>query len=65
MMPGMDASGFRAAQIADPRIAGVPVLIVSAGGNLARHAQRLGAAGYIEKPMKLDVILREVGQRCG
>lgn len=64
MMPGMDGFGFRAAQVADPRIASVPVLIISAGGNLATDAKRLGATGFIQKPMKLDVILREVGSRC-
>jgi CheY-like chemotaxis protein len=64
MMPGMDGFAFRAAQVADPRIASIPVLIVSAGGNLAADAKRLGATGFIQKPMKLDVILREVAARC-
>jgi CheY-like chemotaxis protein len=64
MMPVMDGFAFRAAQVADPRIAAVPVLIVSAGGNLASHASRLGAAGWIEKPMRLDAILSEVAARC-
>jgi two-component system, chemotaxis family, chemotaxis protein CheY len=64
MMPGMDGFAFRAAQVADPRIASIPVVIVSAGGNLATDAKRLGATGFIQKPMRLDAILREVGSRC-
>jgi CheY-like chemotaxis protein len=64
MMPGMDGFGFRAAQVADPAIASIPVVIISAGGNLATDAKRLGATGFIQKPMKLDAILREVGSRC-
>lgn len=63
-MPGMDGSGFRKAQAADPRIASIPVLIVSAGRDLAAEARRLGATGWIQKPMKLDAILREVESRC-
>lgn len=63
-MPGMDASAFREAQAADHRIASVPVVILSASGDLPRSAELLGAAGYIEKPMKLDVLLNEVGRRC-
>jgi CheY-like chemotaxis protein len=64
-MPGMDAFAFRAAQAADQRIASVPVVILSASGDLSKDAESLGAAGYIEKPVKLDMILREVSLRCG
>jgi CheY-like chemotaxis protein len=31
MMPQVDGWGFRAEQIADPALAGIPVLVVSAG----------------------------------
>jgi CheY-like chemotaxis protein len=64
-MPGMDAFAFRAAQARDPRIASVPVLVISASGNLPETAELLGAAGYIAKPMKLDVLLGELQRRCG
>ncbi len=64
-MPGMDAVAFRAAQTANPRVASVPVVIISASGNLSKHAAHLGAVGYLEKPMKLDAILSEVSLRCG
>jgi CheY-like chemotaxis protein len=64
MMPGMDGFAFRAAQAADPRIASIPVLVVSASRDLAKEARRLGATGWLQKPMKLDAVLREVGSRC-
>jgi CheY-like chemotaxis protein len=64
MMPGMDGFAFRQAQASDPRLASVPVVIVSASANLARDAKRLGATGYIQKPMRLDAVLREVESRC-
>jgi CheY-like chemotaxis protein len=65
MMPGMDGFAFRAAQAADPRLATVPVVIVSASGNVATDAKRLDAHGFIQKPMRIDTVLREVGARCG
>jgi CheY-like chemotaxis protein len=65
MMPGMDGFGFRAAQAADARLASVPVVIISAGGNVAADAKRLGVTSYIQKPMKPDVVLREVRALCG
>jgi CheY-like chemotaxis protein len=63
MMPGMDGFAFRAAQAADARIASVPVVIISAGGSVAADAKRLGVTSYLQKPMKLEVVLREVGSR--
>jgi CheY-like chemotaxis protein len=60
MMPRMDGHAFQAALAADPRWASVPIVLVSAGGNLASHARQMRAAGYIEKPMRLDAVLRMV-----
>ncbi len=63
-MPGMDGASFRAAQVADPRTATVPVLIVSAAASAPGEARRLGACGCLQKPMKSDALLREVASRC-
>lgn len=65
MMPGMDPLAFRAAQLANPRTASIPLIVVSATGNVRQTAELVGAAGYVEKPMKLEEILREVELRCG
>jgi CheY-like chemotaxis protein len=64
MMPVMDGFKFRAKQLEDPRFASVPVVIVSAGGEIMKHAKQLGAAGYIEKPMSRGAILDVVSRRC-
>ena len=65
MMPGMEPLAFRAAQMANPRTASIPLVVVSATGNVRETAELIGAAGYVEKPMKLDDILGEIELRCG
>jgi CheY-like chemotaxis protein len=64
MMPGMDGWDFRTEQMRDPKLAKVPVVIVSASG-FSRESIRaqFRPAAYVEKPIErtalLDV-LREV-----
>jgi CheY-like chemotaxis protein len=61
MMPDMDGFQFRAEQLKDPRLAQVPILLMSAGADLADKASRLGAQGYLRKPFRdLDQILTMV-----
>ena len=58
MMPGMDGWDFRSEQMRDPRLASVPVVIVSASG-FSRESIRtqFGPAAYVEKPIEKDVLL--------
>jgi CheY-like chemotaxis protein len=58
MMPGMDGWDFRSEQLRDPRLAAVPVVIVSASGfsRESIHTQFRPAA-YVEKPIEKDVLL--------
>jgi CheY-like chemotaxis protein len=61
MMPGMDGWDFRSEQMRDPKLAGVPVVIVSASGFSAESIQtQFRPAAYVEKPIEraelLDVI---------
>lgn len=62
MMPVMDGWEFRTAQRSDPRLAGIPVVVLSAGaeGSLAR----LAPAAYLPKPFELDRLLDVVGRYC-
>jgi CheY-like chemotaxis protein len=53
MMPVMDGWQFRAEQKRDPAIADVPVVVVSAFGNLPD----MDVAAFIPKPCDLDVLL--------
>jgi CheY-like chemotaxis protein len=65
MMPGMDGYRFRAEQKLDPRLCDIPILLMTAGGDVHGKADELGAAGYLKKPFKdIDLILTEVAKFC-
>lgn len=60
MMPVMDGWTFREEQKKDPRLAGIPVLVLSASPLTAEH---LGdSLRAIRKPMDLDVLLSAVNE---
>ncbi len=60
MMPVMNGEEFRAEQLRDPRLASIPVLVVSAHARAEECATRIGAAGCLRKPLDIDVLLEEV-----
>jgi len=63
MMPDVDGFAFREHQRNDAAIAGIPVLLMSAGGDLPAKAGQLGAAGYLRKPfLDLETILKTVAR---
>jgi CheY-like chemotaxis protein len=64
MMPGMDGFQFREAQLQDPAIAGIPVVIISGGGSIPEKAAKLGAAGYLVKPTDVQRLLSLVAEIC-
>lgn len=57
MMPGMSGADFRAEQLRDPAIAGIPVVVLSADVNIEARCAELGAAGCLKKPFHLDALL--------
>jgi CheY-like chemotaxis protein len=57
MMPVMDGRAFLSACHRDPRLAQIPVLVVSASHDLAASAPELGARACLAKPFDLDVLL--------
>ena len=56
MMPDMDGLQFRQEQLRDPKLAKIPVVLVSASGEVATKAAALGVTG-LTKPIDLDVLL--------
>ena len=66
MMPVMDGWAFRAAQLADPVLAQIPVVVTSAGG-FTREAieEQLGAVEYLPKPFSETDFLAAIGHVCG
>jgi CheY-like chemotaxis protein len=64
MMPVMNGWEFRAAQAEDPQIAGIPVVILTGGGNASAAAQGLGVDTFLRKPVDLDELLAIVKKYC-
>jgi CheY-like chemotaxis protein len=60
MMPVMSGAEFRAAQLLDPVLASVPVMLLSAGGELSQRADQLGASGFFSKPIDLPLLIATV-----
>jgi CheY-like chemotaxis protein len=60
MMPVMNGWQFRAEQLKDPRLASVPVIVISADPQVQPKAASLGAAGLLRKPISLDDLLQAV-----
>jgi CheY-like chemotaxis protein len=56
-MPGMDGWSFRAWQQGNPEFAAIPIVILSATPTLSREAASLGAAAFLEKPVRLRALL--------
>jgi two-component system, chemotaxis family, chemotaxis protein CheY len=54
MMPIMDGFQFREAQKAIIRCRDIPVVIMSADGNVEEKKLKVGANGYLKKPVDLD-----------
>jgi CheY-like chemotaxis protein len=56
----MDGWQFRRAQRQDPALASVPVVVVSAAGDLKERAAGLGAAACLQKPLAVDEVVTAV-----
>ena len=64
MMPVMNGWEFRAAQLADPAIAAVPVVVMTAASP-RDPGGALQALAYYQKPIKLEDLLALMGEHCG
>lgn len=60
MMPKMDGWAFRREQRADPRIAGVPIIVTTAVSREEQDLNTLRAVAYLEKPFNLKLLLHLV-----
>ena len=66
VMPLMDGFAFRRAQLADPQLAAIPVLVVSGAAAVnAAKARKLGMTVFFRKPMDLDAFTRALHEHCG
>jgi CheY-like chemotaxis protein len=63
-MPHIDGWAFRAAQLSDPRLAGVPVVIVTGTApNLVKDAE-LRADDYLRKPIGTEQLVAVAARYC-
>jgi CheY-like chemotaxis protein len=64
MMPVMDGVTFRQRQLADPDLAAIPVVLVSAFENVEEDSRRMGARGALRKPISFRDLLDLVRRVC-
>jgi two-component system chemotaxis response regulator CheY len=64
MMPVMNGYEFRIAQKLKPEIAGIPVIILSADGNVQQKAAAAEVSCYLKKPIELDTLLSAIRRFC-
>lgn len=62
MMPVMSGYQFREEQLKLPAFAAIPVLIVTADVNARAKVESLKAAGFVQKPLKIQPLLDLVKQ---
>lgn len=61
-MPLMDAVGFRKIQEMDPKIASIPVVVVSADENVDIKGLKLGLTYTVKKPIDIDNLLSTISK---
>jgi CheY-like chemotaxis protein len=65
MMPVMDGWEFRRQQLADPKLAQIPVVVMTADGNAQEKAMRMQAELGLRKPLELDDLTSVAKRYCG
>jgi CheY-like chemotaxis protein len=64
MMPDMTGAEFRSHQLADPQLAKIPVIVISARPDVDKQAERLRAADFLAKPMSFEALIHVVQNRA-
>lgn len=55
-MPRMDGFQFREAQEKDARLAAIPVLLMTADAQIESEKYKIGAIGYVKKPIDIEAL---------
>jgi CheY-like chemotaxis protein len=64
MLAGMDGFEFRRLQLAEERIAHVPVVLLSGTSDLSALSTVLHAAAFLRKPFDVQALLTVVADTC-
>jgi CheY-like chemotaxis protein len=59
-MPIMNGWDFRRLQKRRAELANIPVVLMSAGAQIAFAVEDLDAAGYVTKPVEIDDLIEKV-----
>lgn len=60
MMPIMDGEQFRREQLADDRLAAIPIVIMSAARDIDECGERMQAFAVLKKPMSIDLLVAKL-----
>jgi CheY-like chemotaxis protein len=60
VLPGRGGAEIRAAQLADPQLSAIPIIVVSAIERDTANGAALQASAWLEKPFRCDQLLVEV-----
>src|SRR5688572_1427935 len=63
MMPVMAGQQFYAEQQKDPDLAQIPVVVISADGNVMQKARPFGSE-FLAKPVRIEKVLAAVEKHC-
>ncbi len=64
MMPVMNGYEFRAEQLKDPKLASIPVIVLTADGQAREKAAELSAKHIFQKPLSPPDLLRAISEYC-
>ena len=65
LMPMMDGATFRAEQLRDPRLAAIPVVVMSALADGPTRSRSLHPAEYLGKPIHAHELVAMARKMCG
>lgn len=60
MMPVMDGFEFRKKMNTKPDLADIPIVVMSADGNVALKKAKIGASDYLRKPIDIDTLIERI-----
>jgi CheY-like chemotaxis protein len=63
-MPVMNGWAFRDAQVRDPALADIPVVVITADASAAQRMGKHGVVGTMTKPLDFDRLLAVVNRYC-
>ncbi len=64
MMPIMSGEEFMIYKNSDQSLASIPVIVISAAGNIERKANVGGIAAFINKPLHLNELFDKIQKYC-